>query len=202
MSYACSPPVAEPASACIVVADLMWIARAYIRVNRSTRTVWDFFAGVGTALLVERFFELAGGVWILLSFVVFSLFMGARWEKMPFLLPAVFGIVRVRYRNVRVDTYDDEREVEFGWQTASLRIGRPVYVEFSGEVVERVIEVPANYRVVFQTSPEYWIETDESDQNLRKYRHRITSGNRQFVPGKGTIPVPLRVWFQIERKGG
>ena len=139
----------EPASACFVVADLMWVARVYIRVNRSARTVSDFFARVGTALLVQRFFELAGGVWKLLPFVVFSLFKGARWEKIPFLLPAVFGIVRIRYPNVRVDTYNCERDVEFGWQTACLRTGRPVYVEFSGEAVDRVIQVPANYRVVF-----------------------------------------------------
>ena len=59
----------------------MWVARVYIRVNRSTRTVLDFFARVGTALLVQRFFELAGGVWILLPFVVFSLFMGAKMGK-------------------------------------------------------------------------------------------------------------------------
>ena len=120
----------ERASACLVVADLMWVARVYIRVIRSTRTVSDFFAGVGTALLVQRFFELAGGVWISLPFVVFSLFMGARWERMPFLLPAVFGIMRIRYPNVRVDRHEYEREVEFEWKTANLRTGRPVYVEF------------------------------------------------------------------------
>lgn len=137
----------------------------------------------------------------MLSFVLFSLFMGARWGKMPFLQPAAFGIVRVRYRNMRVASYDYERDVEFEWKTANLRTGRLVYVEFSGEVVDRVIEVTANYRVVFQTSPEYWVDNNDSDQSRRKYRHWITFGNYQHVPGKGTIPVPLRVWFQIERKG-
>lgn len=179
----------------------MWMVRAYIRVNRSTRTIWDFFAGVGTALLVERFFELTGDQWILLMFVFFSLFMGARWEKLPFLLPVIFGIVRIRYRNMRDETYDYKRDVEFDWKTESLRTGRPVYVEFSGEFVHREIEVPGNHRVVFQTDSVQWIESYDSDQSRRRYKMWPTSGNYQSVPGKGSIPVPLRVWFQIERKG-
>ncbi len=32
---------------------------------------------MGTAFLVERIFELTGGQWLLLAFILFSLFMGA-----------------------------------------------------------------------------------------------------------------------------
>ncbi len=164
------------------------------------RRLWHFGAAVTAALLLESFVGLEERE-TLAGLMILFLMLGAPYERLPFTWARMFG-VQVRFGIVETDDGGPNDDPN-NWKINHFRLNRIGTLTFPGEVAHHVVEVPAEYRILFlddNGTLQMWTEQEltAGKNHFRRYS-TFAFGNYQSVPGQGTIAVPLHVLLVLKR---